>query len=106
MIIERWIAGVLVGELHWDERPGAIIEVHLDVMDGYRRQGIGRSMMQEIEVMARREKIKSLTTFTAGDNLLAQKFFQAMGFVAVMAWGLYGHGRDGCFMWKTIGAPE
>ena len=106
MIIERWVAGVLVGELHWDERPGSIIEVHLDVMDGYRRQGIGRSMMQEIEAMARREKMKSLTTFTAGDNLPAQDFFMAMGFVGKPVTDLYGFGRNGCFMWKTIGAPE
>lgn len=96
----------VIGELEWDARPGATYEVHLDVAAGHRRRGVGRSMMDEIETLAKSRGAVSLYTFMAGDNELAQAFFLAMGFTLSWIPGFYGEGRNAWFGVKTIGRPK
>lgn len=95
-----------IGELVYTYRSGKTIEVHLDVEPPYQRKGIGRSMMEEIEQLARNEKMMSLYTFMAPDNEKAKGFFRAMGFSLTYLPDFYGHGRAAYIGTKPIGKPE
>lgn len=95
-----------IGRLEWGARPGATYECHLDVADGWRRLGVGRSMVQELEDLARDRGGMALYSFCAGDNAVALAFFRACGFRPSFAPDFYGVGRDAWFLWKPIGAPK
>ena len=104
--IYRYEGGRTVGCLEWDERPGATYELHLDVEPAYQRQGIGRSMVEELESFARAQGGMCLYTFMAADNEKARAFFLAMGFTLIYIPSFYGEGRDARFGCKPIGAPK
>ena len=99
-------SGHVYAELQWDERPGNTFELHLDVEEAYRRKGVGRGMVQEMEALAKRRGGMALYTFMAADNEMAIMFFRAMGFLLYEAPGFYGAGRGAYLGVKTIGRPR
>lgn len=97
-----------IGVLEWDERPGATYEMHLDVEPEFHRQGVGRSMVEElIETVKKMEREPmSIYSFSSADNAKAFAFFSGMGFVRYSIENLYGFGAS-AYMWVlTIGAPK
>lgn len=104
--IRRYDGDKMIGELEWDQRPGATYECHLDVEPSHHRRGIGRQMMTELEDIVRSRKGMCLYSFCAGDNERARLFFLACGFRAVFAPSFYGAGRHAYFLWKPVGVPD
>ena len=96
----------LIGELVWTPSSGGTFEFHLDVVPEYQRKGVGRSMVEEMETLARSQKGMALYSFCASDNDGAVAFFRAMGFNTFFATDFYGEGRHSYFLWKPIGRPE
>lgn len=62
----------------------------LFVSESYRRQGIARALMNELEVRARAAGASSMAVLTAADNDSAVALYQAMGFqtfsIALQKW--------------------
>ncbi len=54
----------------------------LFVLERYRRRGVGRALMAELEVRARSAGASSLTVLTAADNESAVALYRAMSFQA------------------------
>lgn len=108
--IRRWAEGSKdeepIGTLEWAERPGRTFELHLDVDPAVHRKGIGRSMVEELETLAKAREGMSLYSFSAHDNVKANGFFTGVGFTAYPIWNFYGTDRHAWFYVKTIGAPK
>lgn len=98
--------GDLIGELHWDARPGAVYEMHLDVATTHQRQGVGRAMLAELEAIIQAKSGMAVYSFSAGDNTKAHGFFTGCGFRATSAPDFYGRGRSAYFYWKPLGEPK
>jgi len=62
----------------------------LFVSEPYRRQGIARALMTELEAQARAAGARSMAVLTAANNDLAMALYQAMGFqkfsIALQKW--------------------
>ncbi len=54
----------------------------LFVLEHYRRRGVGRALMAELEARARSAGASSLAVLTAADNAAAAALYRAMGFQA------------------------
>ncbi len=54
--------------------------VTLDVVEGWRRRGVGRALMLAAENLALREKRTVISLETADDNFQAQTFYHNLGF--------------------------
>ena len=72
-----------------DDAPYAEIS-ELFVLEHYRRQGIARALIAELEVRAHAAGASSLAVLTAADNDTAVALYQAMGFqefsIALQKW--------------------
>lgn len=98
--------GQLIGALAWAPSSGGTCEFHLDVEPGSQRQGVGRSMVEELEALGKEKGWMGLYSFCASDNESALQFFKALGFRSLLASHFYGEGRHAWFLWKPIGGPQ
>ncbi len=99
-------AGNVIGELLWEERPGATYEMHLDVEPTYHRQGVGRSMLEELEAIVKNRKGMSIYSVSLCSNLKASKFFSGVGFTPHLIVGFYGK-EVNAYLWvKVMGEPD
>jgi [ribosomal protein S18]-alanine N-acetyltransferase len=79
-----WVAeaeGKIVGFVivgHQQTRVGHVITI--DVVDGWRRRGVGTALMDFAENWARKVKLGLMYLETAENNLNAQKFYEARGY--------------------------
>ena len=105
-IIRKDKLGGVIGDLEWRESPGATYELHLDVHPKFHRQGIGRSMVDELEKLALEKGAMILFSYSSYDNELAYKFFMGLEFSGYYLKNFYGTGRDAYLWVKTIGAPK
>jgi ribosomal protein S18 acetylase RimI-like enzyme len=78
-IINTQIVGVLVfrTELYW-EGP-VIIPIDLAVKKDFRRQGIGRKLMKDLELHAKKNKFKKIL-FKTNKKSLAVSFYKKLGY--------------------------
>ncbi len=89
--------GEIIGDLEWRESPGGTYELHLDVEPEFQRQGVGRSMVEELERLVLEKKTtKSLYSFSAEENERAYGFFRGIGFQEYLISNFYG--RD-AYLW-------
>ena len=62
----------------------------LYVRSGYRRQGVGRALIEDLEAQARKAGASSWSVLTASDNTAALALYQASGFhpfsIALQKW--------------------
>ena len=106
MKMNHILRGKVRGDLEWDERSGKTYEIHLDVPEKFQRQGIGRSMLRELEDLIRERDGMSIYTYSAADNTAAKGFFLAMGFTRYLIVDFYGVGRDAHMWVKVVGTPK
>ncbi len=102
-----WVAeedGEIAGFLIASRQPaseGHIITI--DVLEPWRRRGVGRALMEIAEKWARETGIKRLSLETAMDNLTAQGFYEALGYRKIdQVANYYGPGRDAWIMSKPL----
>ena len=50
------------------------------VDSAYRKQGIGKKLLEDIERLAREKGVKRLSAITHPNNIPAQRLFESMGF--------------------------
>lgn len=74
------IAGFLIADRQ-PQQVGHIIT--LDVVERWRRRGIGAKLMDDAEKWAQREGLRLIYLETAEDNLAAQRFYNARGYEKV-----------------------
>jgi [ribosomal protein S18]-alanine N-acetyltransferase len=79
-----WIAeenNEIIGFLIADrEEKGAAHIVTIDVVEGRRRSGVGKALMDEVEAWAKRGGLRLIHLETAESNDGAQAFYQARGY--------------------------
>ena len=105
---ETWIAwddgkivGFLIAEL--DAETGGHI-ITIDVVKEWRRRGIATALMSAAEDWARGKGAPQVFLETAEDNLAAQRFYQALGYIKVdRIAGYYSNGMAAWVMVKRLG---
>jgi ribosomal protein S18 acetylase RimI-like enzyme len=70
----------IVGFVSFAEIDDAIIIVALGVLPEFQNAGVGRSLVEEVEVKARRTGNQKLLVSTSNDDLPALAFYQSLGF--------------------------
>ena len=79
-----WVAegdGQIAGFLIAGREPGRIAHiVTIDVVEGWRRHGVGTLLMDAAEEWARKQGLALVYLETAEDNSAAQKFYQLRGY--------------------------
>ena len=77
--------------------------VTLDVVESWRRRGVGRALMTTAEDAARGNKVPVISLETAENNLNAQAFYRLQGFrKARRITGYYPDGTAAWLMLKTL----
>lgn len=71
--------GFLIANRHPTILLGRVIT--LDVVEAWRRRGVGNALMDAAEEWARRREFISLSLETAENNLTAQAFYERRGYV-------------------------
>jgi len=79
-----WIAeedGKVVGFVVGSREAGRVGHIiTIDVLDAWRRRGVGAALMEVAENWARKAKLELMVLETAEDNLSAQRFYEARGY--------------------------
>ena len=75
----REIVGFLIANRHPMQPLAHIITI--DVIEPWRRRGVGRALMDAAENWAREQRLKAVALETAEHNRPAQKFYAARGYV-------------------------
>jgi [ribosomal protein S18]-alanine N-acetyltransferase len=71
------IVGFVIGDR---EGKGAAHIVTIDVVEGRRRRGVGKALMDAVEAWATRQGLRLIHLETAESNRAAQAFYQARGY--------------------------
>lgn len=81
--------------------------ITVDVIEEWRRRGIGAALMNAAEEWARRRGAESIYLETAEDNFAAQQFYQARGYSKIeRVEGYYSNGRAAWVMAKRLDGPR
>ena len=79
-----WVAeenGTIVGFLIANrERPKVLHIVTIDVVEGWRRRGVGALLMEAAEAWAKEQAFTLVGLETAHDNVGAQRFYERRGY--------------------------
>lgn len=77
--------------------------VTMDVLEPYRRQGIARTLLTEMEALLARDGVRRISLETATDNEAGIAFWKRHGYrTRGIRKGYYPGGRDAFAMMKTI----
>ena len=103
-----WVAeaeGSIVGFVVANREPPRIGHIiTIDVVGNYRRQGVGRELMNGAENWARKARLRIIYLETAEDNLAAQNFYEARGYrKADKVERYYSNGQAAWVMIKHLG---
>ena len=95
------IVGFLIADR---EAKGAAHIVTIDVVEGRRRSGVGKALMEAVEDWARREGLRLIHLETAESNRAAQAFYQARGYRKLETIeNYYADGEAAWIMVKSLG---
>ena len=82
---KTWVAednGSVVGFLVANREPGRVGHIiTIDVLELARRQGTGTRLMKIAEEWASKARLRAIYLETAEDNLAAQHFYEALGYL-------------------------
>ena len=70
----------IIGFISFTETNDAVIIVALGILPQYQSCGVGRSLIEKVEVEAKRMPKKRLLVSTSNDDLPALAFYQSVGF--------------------------
>lgn len=97
------VAGFCISA-HRDEE-GYIVTI--DVLEPYRRHGVGSALLREIEGRLAANGVRRIGLETATDNAPVVAFWRRHGYrVRGVREGYYPHGRDAYSMRKAIGSTD
>ncbi|MCP4402138.1 MAG: GNAT family N-acetyltransferase [bacterium] len=73
--------GQLIGYLleRWDGKPPMLLLYSIDVLEPYRRQGIGRALLQHIREIGQKEGCSEMFLITNASNVPAMQLYQKTG---------------------------
>ena len=74
--------GKIVGYVVYWVLPGAVDIHNLAVHPSHRRDGVGRSLLQAVIRETRERGLKKVTLEVRKSNVVAQRLYQSLGFVA------------------------
>jgi len=92
------IVGFLIASRHPSMPLGHIITI--DVVEAWRRKGVGTALMDAVEDWARQRRFVSLSLETAEDNLPAQAFYERHGYTKFER--LENYYADGTSAWTMV----
>jgi ribosomal-protein-alanine N-acetyltransferase len=101
---QTWVvedAGEIIGFLIAKREPRKILHiVTIDVVEAWRRRGVGSVMMDAAEQWARENELCLIGLETAQDNLVAQRFYGRRGYRKVDK--VEGYYADGGAAWIMV----
>ncbi len=105
---KTWVAiegESIVGFLVADRQPKRVGHITtIDVVEGWRRQGVGKALIEAAEDWARRQGLRLIYLEMAEDNLTAQQFYRARGYEqAEKIEHYYSNGAAAWVMVKQLG---
>lgn len=92
------IVGFLIADRHPTMLLGHIITI--DVVEAWRRKGVGTALMDAAEEWARQRRFISISLETAEDNLPAQAFYERRGYTRFER--LDNYYADGTAAWTMV----
>jgi ribosomal protein S18 acetylase RimI-like enzyme len=97
------IGSAIVGFCITASRAGAGYIITIDVLDQYRRAGVGTALLNEVEARMASSGVGEVRLETATDNHSAIAFWKRHGYLTVRVWKhYYRNGRDAYSMTKRI----
>jgi ribosomal-protein-alanine N-acetyltransferase len=104
---QTWVAeenGAIAGFLIAQREPRKILHIiTIDVVAASRRRGVGSLLMDAVEAWAREQSIELIGLETAVENLAAQQFYAARGYLKVDEMdSYYGDGKNAWVMVKEL----
>lgn len=102
---ETWVAQAgheIVGFVIANRHPSTLLGhiITLDVVGPWRRRGVGTALMDAAEQWGRRRGLAAISLETAEDNLVAQEFYHARGYVKYEK--LEKYYADGTAAWVMV----
>ena len=95
------LVGFCIAEVEADEEAGYVVT--LDVAPAWRRKGLARQLMTEVEMKARAAGAKSMALHVFKGNAGAMRFYEEAGYGrAGMVEGFYGRGLDALVYRKRL----
>ena len=99
-------AGELVGFAIAEVADGTSYIVTVDVALAWRRRGLGRRILEELERKAKLAGAEMMMLHVFKENLAAARLYESMAYENMgVAHGFYGHGLDGVMYQKRLGDP-
>jgi ribosomal-protein-alanine N-acetyltransferase len=92
------VVGFLIANRRSDQRVAHIVTI--DVLEPWRRRGVGRALMDAAEEWARQQRLQAVALETAEHNATAQKFYAARGYVKYEK--LEHYYTDGAAAWVMV----
>lgn len=80
-LCEHAIVGQAIGYVleRWDGTPSMLLLYSIDVLESYRRQGIGRALLQRMREIGQQEGCGEMFLITNASNVPAMHFYQRSG---------------------------
>lgn len=75
--IRNWQIGGFSKYIPWERHSG---HLHIDIMDQFRGQHVGRQLMERFMQQAQESNLRGVYAVTYEDNIPACRFFERMGF--------------------------
>ena len=104
---KTWVAvedGRIIGFLVAERQPRRVAHIiTIDVLEAWRRRGVGKALMGAAEDWAGRQGLHKLYLETAEDNVTAQRFYESRGYRKVdVVEHYYSNGSAAWVMAKRI----
>jgi ribosomal-protein-alanine N-acetyltransferase len=99
------IVGFIIGMIHLERNflVGHILT--LDVLPQYRRRGVAKSLLQEIEKIFREKGVKSCRLEVREDNIAALRLYRKLGYKEVARLKDYYGNANGIYLKKIFNQP-
>jgi ribosomal-protein-alanine N-acetyltransferase len=95
------LVGFCIAEVETDEAAGYVVT--LDIAPAWRRRGLARQLMAEVETKAQAAGAKSMALHVFKGNVGAMRFYEENGYGRVgLVEGFYGRGMDALVYRKRL----
>jgi len=100
--VDGQIVGFVVGTIYVD---GRVLQAHIctiEVLPLFRRRGIGKELLGEIEKVFRQQGVKTFALEVREDNVAAIGLYRKLGYDAIGRLKHYYGKRHGLYLRKTL----
>jgi ribosomal-protein-alanine N-acetyltransferase len=100
--VEGQIVGFVIGEIYVD---GRVLQGHIctiEILRSFRRRGIGKKLLQEIEELFKQKGVKASALEVREDNIPAIELYRKLGYEKIGRLRNYYGEAHGLYLGKTL----